>query len=312
MSNYSPQMIEKLDSKLLPLATASVLGQAPSIKGILAGATLSLAEVSPTADLDARVLLEHTLERGHAWLMAHGNEPMDSGNFARYQHLVEERRRGKPIAHITGFKEFWSLRLKISDSVLIPRPETEHLVEHALLLIPGNRRLRIADLGTGSGAVAVAIASERPLCTVSATDISTAALNMAAANANHLNIDNIRFCCGHWFRALAGEMFDLIVANPPYIAADEACLKLGDLAHEPTDALQAGPKGLDALQALGAGAAQHLAPGGWILVEHGHDQQHEVARIFEKSGLRQIECYPDHAGHPRVTVGRNITTHAGV
>jgi release factor glutamine methyltransferase len=279
-----------------------------SIKSILAGATQSLAEVSPTPELDARVLLEHSLERGHAWLMAHGNEQIDPADFARYQHLVEERRLGKPIAHITGYKEFWSLRLKISDSVLIPRPETEHLVEQALLLIPGNRRLYIADLGTGSGAVALAIASERPLCTVTATDISTAALDMAAANANRLNIDNIRFSCGHWFRALAGEVFDLIVANPPYIAADEACLKLGDLAHEPANALQAGPEGLDALQALGAHAAEYLSPGGWILVEHGHDQQHDVARIFEESGLRQIECYPDHAGHPRVTAGRNITS----
>ena len=141
-------------------------------------------------------MLEHSLERGHAWLMAHGNEQIDPADFARYQHLVEERRLGKPIAHITGYKEFWSLRLKINNSVLIPRPETEHLVEHALLLIPGNRRLYIADLGTGSGAVALAIASERPLCTVTATDISTAALDMAAANANRLNIDNIRFSCG--------------------------------------------------------------------------------------------------------------------
>jgi release factor glutamine methyltransferase len=285
---------------------------AVSINSILAGAMQALTEVGPTPDLDARVLLEHTLERDHAWLMAHGNEPIDPGDIARYQHLIEERRRGKPIAHITGYKEFWSLRLKISDSVLIPRPETEHLVEHALLLIPGNRRLHIADLGTGSGAVALAIAAERPLCTVTATDISTAALDMAAANASRLNIDNIRFSCGNWFCALAGEAFDLIVANPPYIAADEACLKLGDLAHEPTVALQAGPEGLDAIQALGAHAAEHLSPGGWILVEHGHDQQHAVSRIFEESGLRQIECYPDHAGHPRVTAGRNITTYAGV
>jgi release factor glutamine methyltransferase len=278
---------------------------AVSIKSILAGATQTLADVSPTADLDARVLLEYTLERGHAWLMAHGNEQIDPGDLARYQHLIEGRRRGKPVAHITGWKEFWSLRLMVSDTVLIPRPETEHLVEHALVLIPGNRRLHIADLGTGSGAVALAIASERPLCTVTATDISTSALDMAEANANRLNLDNIRFSCGHWFCALAGEMFDLIVANPPYVAADEACLKLGDLAHEPANALQAGPKGLDALQALGAHAGEHLSPGGWILVEHGHDQQREVARIFEESGLQQIKCYPDHAGHPRVTAGRN-------
>ena len=283
-----------------------------SIKNILTGATQVLAGVSPTADLDARVLLEHTLERGHAWLMAHGNEKIDPADLSRYQRLVEDRRRGKPIAHIIGFKEFWSLRLKINNSVLIPRPETEHLVEHALSLIPGTRHLRIADLGTGSGAVALAIASERPRCTVTATDTSTAALEMAAANANRLNIDNIRFRRGYWFCALAGERFDLIVANPPYIAADEACLKLGDLAHEPANALQAGPKGLDALQTLGMHAAEHLSSGGWILVEHGHDQKHEVARIFYEGRLQQIECYPDHAGHPRVTAGRNITSHAGV
>lgn len=280
-----------------------------SIKNILTGAKQVLAGVSPTADLDARVLLEHTLQRGHAWLMAHGNERIDPDELARYQRFVDDRRCGKPVAHITGWKEFWSLRLEVGNTVLIPRPETEHLVEHALVLISGNRRLHIADMGTGSGAVALAIASERPLCSVTATDISMTALDMAAANASRLNIDNVQFRCGHWFRPLAGQMFDLIVANPPYIASDEACLKFGDLAHEPANALQAGPQGLDALQALGAHATEHLSPGGWILVEHGHDQQHEVAQIFEGNGLRQIKCYPDHAGHPRVTAGRS--PHAG-
>ena len=285
-----------------------------SIKEALAGATADLAGSSPTAELDARVLLEHVLDRNHAWLITRSNEIIDPETLARYETLIVDRRSGRPLAYITGWKEFWSLRLEVNPSVLIPRPETERLVELALARIPGNNRWHIADLGTGSGAVALAIGSERPRCQVTATDISVPALGIAKANASRLCLYNVHFRCGDWYSALAGDSFDLIVSNPPYIRCNEACLQQGDLAREPVSALHSGAEGLDALRVVAAGAREHLTPGGWVLVEHGYDQEHEVARIFEANGLHRAKCYVDHAGHPRVTEAQNdpCTSHAGV
>lgn len=274
------------------------------IDDALAQAVRVLENTSATADLDARVLLEHSLSRTHAWLLAHGNETIHRDELERYRALIEDRRRGEPVAYITGWKEFWSLRLEVACSVLVPRPETEHLVEHALRLIPEHARYRVADLGTGSGAVALAIARERPACELTATDISIEALRVADNNARRLEIQNIRFLCGHWYAPLAGRDFDVIVSNPPYIADDDACLLHDDLAYEPVSALKAGPEGLDALHDIGTGASRHLRSGGWILVEHGFSQRQAVRRIFERGGLHRIVCNQDHSGHPRITVGQ--------
>lgn len=274
------------------------------INDALAHAARSLENASATADLDARVLLQHALSRDHAWLIAHGGEPIEPDVLDRFRALIRERRRGEPVAYITGWKEFWSLRLEIDHSVLVPRPETEHLVEHALGMIPEHGRYRVADLGTGSGAVALAIASERPSCEVVATDISTGAIRVAENNARRLGIANIRFLCGDWYSPLSGSGFDLIVSNPPYIAEGHACLARLDLAREPGVALQSGRAGLDALRVIGEQASGHLRAGAWILVEHGFDQEQAVRRIFEQGGLQRVVCHRDNSGHPRVTAGQ--------
>ncbi len=275
-----------------------------SIDDALARAARILENTSATANLDARVLLEHSLSRTHAWLLAHGNDTVHRDELERYRTLIEQRRRGEPVAYITGSKEFWSLHLQVECSVLVPRPETEHLVEHALRLIPQHAHYRIADLGTGSGAVALAIARERPSSKLTATDISLEALRVAESNARRLEIQNIRFLCGHWYAPLAGLDFDVIVSNPPYIADGDSCLLHDDLAHEPVSALKAGPEGLDALRDIGTGASRHLRSGGWLLVEHGFNQQQAVRQIFERGGLHRIVCNQDHSGHPRVTAGQ--------
>lgn len=277
-----------------------------SINDALAAGAQSLAGLSVTAALDARVLLQFTLSRDHAWLLAHGDDTVERDSLRRFHSLIENRRRGEPVAYLTGWKEFWSLQLAVDDSVLVPRPETEHLVEHALTLIPHNDAFRIADLGTGSGAVALAVAGERPCSEVTASDISETALEVARNNARRLGIGNISFVHGDWLAPLTGRRFEMIVSNPPYIAEGDECLKDADISHEPDAALRSGPAGLDALRAIGSQACGHLCPGGWILLEHGHDQQTDVANILTQGGLQEIVCHKDYSGHPRISVGRKL------
>ena len=267
-------------------------------------AVLALRDVSDTADLDARILLEHSLSKDHAWLLAHRDDAIDGDALDRYKTLVRKRRSRTPVAYITGWKEFWSLRLGVDNSVLVPRPETEHLVDQALRLIPDARERHVADLGTGSGAVALAIASERPSCRVTATDVSAAALRVAQSNGQLIGVGNVVFVCADWLSALSGTVFDLIVSNPPYIAEDDPCLRQAELLHEPAGALKSGPGGLDALRMIGSNAVKHLRAGGWLVVEHGYDQREEVAKIFAQGGLQRISCRCDHAGHPRITAGQ--------
>jgi release factor glutamine methyltransferase len=262
---------------------------------------------SSLVPVDAQVLLAHTLGRDRAWLLAHAGDPLSRGDADRFFELARRRREGEPVAYLTGWREFWGLRLAVDPSVLIPRPETETLVEIALARLPADRALRVLDLGTGSGAIALALASERPLAQVVATDRSQAALAIARANAQCLGIANVAFAQGDWYDDLptgASGGFDLIASNPPYVAADDAHLREGDLPFEPIGALAAGDDGLDALRVIVAGAPARLATGGWLAVEHGYDQSDAVQRLFAAAGLEGIVRARDLAGIPRVVAGR--------
>ncbi len=255
---------------------------------------------------DAHVLLAHALGVDRAWLVAHATDPLPRERSDAFLALAQRRRDGEPVAYLTGWREFFGLDLAVTPSVLIPRPETETLVEVVLERLPADRKVRVVDLGTGSGAIALAIASQRPLAQVLATDLSDAALDVARGNAARLGLANVRFTQGDWYAALAGESapFDAIAANPPYIAAGDGHLGEGDLRSEPVQALTPGGDGLDALRTIVAGAPARLAPDGWLAVEHGHDQGDDVRALFEAAGLREITVRRDLAGIPRVVAGR--------
>ena len=277
-----------------------------SIKQALIEAKSRLAGSSASPGLDADLLMQNCLGKSLGWILTHGDEPLRVRDEQHFRRCVERRHRGEPLAYITGYKEFWSLELALNPTVLIPRPETEHLVEHALAKIPATGTLHILDLGTGSGAVDLAIAKERPRCRITASDVSRAILRIATDNAERLGIGNIEFTLSDWFDGLAGHTFDVIVANPPYVADDDACLRQPGLKFEPLQALQAGAKGLDALSVIAAKASAHLKPNGWLLIEHGCDQRHEVASIFATNDWEDIVCHFDHAGLPRITECRAV------
>ncbi|RPH64552.1 MAG: peptide chain release factor N(5)-glutamine methyltransferase [Burkholderiales bacterium] len=258
--------------------------------------------------LEARVLLERASGRTREWLVAHGDEPADPAAASAFAELARRRRAGEPIAYLTGTREFLGRRFEVSPEVLIPRPETELLVQKALERAP--HAAQVLDLGTGSGAIAVSLACERGDLRVTATDRSTGALAVARRNAQHLAADalaraRLRFCAGSWWAAIdPGERFDLVVSNPPYVAADDAHLASGDLRFEPRAALAAGADGLDALREIVAGAPRHLQPGGWLLLEHGHQQGEALRALLAAAGLRDVETLADAAGLARATVGR--------
>ncbi len=255
------------------------------------------------ARLDAELLLAHALGTPRARLYAWPEHEPDAMQRAAFEQLVDARERGEPIAYLTGRREFWSLDLAVTPDVLIPRHETELLVELALGRIPRDRPVRVADLGTGSGAIALAIARERPLAHVTATDASLSALDVARGNAARLGIGNVAFALGDWFAALGDARFDMIVSNPPYIAADDAHLAQGDLRFEPAAALASGVDGLDAICRIIAGAPAHLADRGALLLEHGFDQSRRVRALLEAAGFENVASVRDNGSHERVTLG---------
>lgn len=263
-----------------------------------------LAPVSESPALDAELLLARALGRDRSWLIAHRDETPQAEALARADSWLARRAAGEPLAYITGVREFWSLELAVSPAVLIPRPDTEILVERALELIPADRPFRVADLGTGSGAIAIAIASERPDAEVTATDASEQALAVARRNAERLVPGRIRFVAGDWFSALAGQRFDLVVTNPPYVADDDAALADAGIACEPRRALAAGEDGLDDIRRIAAALPAHLVPGGRVLIEHGAMQAAGVAGILRAEGLEVVACRRDLAGADRVTEAR--------
>ena len=261
--------------------------------------------------VDARHLLQQVLGRSPGWLLAHADDEIAGDAAARYAALVERRAAGEPVAYLTGTRGFWSLELAVTPATLIPRPETELLVELALGRIPFDADTRIADLGTGSGAIALAIARERPRARVIATDASDAAIDVARGNATRNGIDHVEFRCGDWFAPLAGERFDLIASNPPYIALGDPHLDEGDLRYEPKDALSSGADGLDAIRAIVRAAPAHLRAGGWLLLEHGWEQGEAVRALLRNAGFVDVASERDLEQRERVTLGRHSLLPSG-
>ncbi len=265
-------------------------------------------EASGLVPLDAQILLAHAVGKDRAWLVAHAGDALACAEADRFFALAKRRRAGEPVAYLTGMREFWGLPLAISSAVLIPRPETEALVELALSLLPADREVRVLDLGTGSGAIALALAHERPRAHVLATDVSAAALAIAGENARRLKLGNVEFVQSDWYAGLPaaeyGSAFDLIASNPPYVAALDPHLAGGDVRFEPSQALTPGPGGLEAIRAIVAGAPDRLVAGGTLAVEHGYDQADAVRALFDAAGFTAIVAARDLAGMARVVGGR--------
>ena len=266
----------------------------------------SAASGMPTAEgrHEAELLLCHVLGRDRAWLFAHATDTLDTGQVAAFEALLVRRLAGEPVAYLTGRRGFWTLELQVNADTLIPRPETELLVELALARLPVDLPTRVADLGTGSGAIALAIASERPQARAVATDASPGALAVARANALANALTNVEFRHGDWLAPLAGEQFDVIVSNPPYIASGDPHLQQGDLRFEPATALSAGSDGLGDIRQIVAGAGHCLRAGGWLLLEHGLDQGAVVRDLFTVAGFVAVETARDLEERERVTLGR--------
>ena len=253
---------------------------------------------------DAELLLAHVLGASRGWLFAHSTDALPAARGQDFEVLVARRAAGEPVAYLVGHRGFWSLDLRVTPDTLIPRPETELLVELALARMPRTSAMGVADLGTGSGAIALAIARERPNARVVATDASAAALGVARGNALAHRLEHVDFRLGSWCAALAGDRFELIVSNPPYIAEADPHLGQGDLRHEPRSALAAGPDGLDDIRVIVRDAPGHLVDGGWLLVEHGFAQGPAVRALFEAEGLVDVETKRDLEERDRVTLGR--------
>lgn len=258
----------------------------------------------PTPRLEAEILLAHALQVSRTHLYAYADRQLSAQEVVQFRGLVAQRLLGKPVAYLVGEKEFWSLKLHVTEATLIPRPETELLVEAALARISAQHQEIVMDLGTGSGAIAIAIASERRHCQIIATDFSLEALEVAQHNAKNLHLPQIEFVHSHWFSNLAGRRAQLIVSNPPYIAEDDIYLEQNELRYEPQNALVSGLDGLDALRHIIQHAPNYLENSGWLLVEHGYNQGDRVARLFEQQGYIQITTHRDLAGLPRITVGK--------
>jgi release factor glutamine methyltransferase len=253
---------------------------------------------------DAELLLAHALEKPRVWVYAHADEPMPAAAAKQFNLLIKRRQKGEPIAYLIGHRDFWNMQLEVTSDTLIPRPETELLVELALKRLPLDRPTRVLDLGTGSGAIAFAIANERPSATVIASDSSAAALQVAQRNAQRLGQARCEFLQSLWYSELADQRFDVIVSNPPYIADGDPHLVKGDLRFEPRAALASGRDGLDAIRTIVGQAADHLLPAGWLLIEHGFDQGEAARGLFVAARLTDVRTIRDLEDRERVTCGR--------
>ncbi|MCG6933229.1 MAG: peptide chain release factor N(5)-glutamine methyltransferase [Gallionella sp.] len=262
---------------------------------------LGLEAVS--ARIEVQSLLQFVLHANRAWLLSHPEQLLDPDQHDRYIALFERRLRGEPVAYLLGEREFYELNFTVSPATLIPRPETELLVELALQRIPRHGPCRVLDLGTGSGAIALSIAHARPGAEVVAVDASAAALEVAQSNAHRLEAGNARMLQSDWFGALQEEWFDIIISNPPYIAAGDTHLAQGDVRFEPREALASGMDGLDDIRRICAQAGEHLRKNGWLMLEHGHDQAAQVRALLQQSGFERIFSARDLAGIERVSGG---------
>jgi release factor glutamine methyltransferase len=274
-----------------------------AISSVIAEATERLSAVSESARLDAELLVARAIDMPRSYLFAHPEDALDEAARGRLETTLARRLAGEPMAYIIGKKEFWSLDLMVSPATLVPRPETELLVELALREIPRRVRWRILDLGTGSGAIAVAIARERPNCNITAIDASPEALAIARQNARQLDLGNVECVVGDWTGPVRAQTFDIIVSNPPYVRAGDPALAA--LHAEPKAALVAGDDGLAALRILARDCAAVIASGGLLLLEHAADQHADLAAELTACGWHDIQLYKDHAGHARVTTARH-------
>jgi release factor glutamine methyltransferase len=275
-----------------------------TLANLVAAGAASLASTSSSPRLDAELLLAKATSQSRTAMSMSPEKPVPADQCAAYRSLINRRSQGEPVAYLLGTQDFWTLTLVVTPAVLIPRPETELVVERALLHLPLAVTASVLDLATGSGAIALAIASERPSVSVLATDLSADALQVARGNAATLGVDRVQFSAGSWFDPVGTRRFAVITSNPPYIAAGDPNLEAAVLAHEPTMALLAGGNGFAALEAIIAGAPDHLEPGGWLILEHGWQQALGVRNLLEQAGFRHVRSHADLAGHDRVTEGQ--------
>lgn len=283
---------------------------ANSIKATLLSASAKLKTAE--AGYEAQLLLQHVLNVNRAWLIAHENDALQPNIHAAFEALLNRRLAGEPMAYILGSREFFGLDLLVTPDTLIPRPDTETLVEAALAKILNNTNLSIVDLGTGTGAIALAIAKNCPQVSITAVDASNAALEVAKKNAQNLNIHNVEFVLSNWFNNLSNQRFDVIVSNPPYIEENDDHLTQGDLRFEPISALASGADGLDDIRQIIENCLVYLKPQGWLMMEHGYNQADQVADLMAQSGLNNIETIQDLGGNNRVTISKNpliVSTH---
>jgi release factor glutamine methyltransferase len=277
------------------------------IKQALIKAVELLSNTSLSPQIDAEILLGHVLDTSRTVLYTHPEQQLAEHEQIQYEAIVEKRVNGTPIAYLVGYKEFWSLKLLVSSDTLIPRSETELLVELTLEHCQNINKAHILDLGTGSGAIALAIASERPEWQLFAADQSPLALKLAKFNAQQLKLTNLDFFCSDWFTNVPKLKFNAIVSNPPYIAMSDPHLHQGDVRFEPPLALISGKEGLDALAFLINSSYDHILPGGWLLVEHGYQQRTAVEAFFLKRGYQNIHCWQDLQGLDRVSGGQTAS-----
>jgi len=274
-----------------------------TVKEILADAVQKLQHLD-TAGLDAQILLAYVLQTSRETLFAHPEKVVTEGHAANYQSLISKRIEQYPVAYLTGRREFWSMDLIVSQDTLIPRPETELLVETALEMIPVNTPLNILDVGTGSGAIALAIATERPQCRIMASDVSPEALAVTRSNAIRYGLRNIDFRVSDWFSAFSGEVFDLVVCNPPYVDSHDRAFNTGEIRYEPRIALDGGYLGMKMINFIIPGALEHLKPDAQLILEHGYDQGESIRYLFITNKYIDISTRVDYSGRERVTAGR--------
>jgi release factor glutamine methyltransferase len=255
------------------------------------------------AGVDVRLLMQQVLNVNHAWLISHASDVLSAAQMDAFNTLFQRRLAGEPMAYILGQREFYGLDLKTTSATLIPRPDTETLVEAALAKIPVDKKFSVLDLGAGTGAIALAIASKRPLANITAVDFSEEALKVAEENVKALKLNHVGFMQSNWFDAMDNHHYDLIVSNPPYIAKDDVHLKQGDLRFEPVSALASGADGLDDIRIIVKQAPQYLNRKGWLMLEHGYDQAAAVASLMSERGFTQVSHSLDLAGIQRVTIG---------
>jgi release factor glutamine methyltransferase len=273
-----------------------------SIRSLLVAAVQRL-QACDSARLDAELLLCKVLQIDRSQIYSRSNFEIPVDKIRKFSSLLEARLAGCPIAYLTGHREFWSLDLCVNQHTLIPRPETECLIESVLTMVPDNADYSIADLGTGSGAIALALASERPDCRITAIDTCDNALAIARLNAECHGLNHIRFLKSNWFSEIH-HAFDIIVSNPPYIRSGDEHLHSGDVAHEPVLALDGGEDGLNAIRIIITQSVNYLNPDGWLFIEHGYDQGNTVRKLFKQQAYSSIKTLPDYAGLERVTFGK--------